>query len=314
MKQFIRYLYEYEQGKRSRNVGFVKVERGDTESTIQIHGKGLRMTSGESLKVYLFYDRAGVPTGIPQGEIAYMGPAINYRLRYTAEDTGVPENYDKINGIFLENQNKRRFAALWEEIPFRIDDIVQWTEEAPMHETGQTKPDIPSENEQQEVHSGETETPPESEAGIEPECETGLKIESEAVPETEAELETEIGGGAEPEGGRKTAVSEMKSWKVTKIQRGEISRLPRCEWRLANNNFLMHGYYNYKYIVLLDNGKTLMLGVPGIYHEKEARAASGFGFPRFINIDETNLSKDPDDCEENQQFGFWCRQVRRPAM
>ena len=30
-----------------------------------------------------------------------------------------------------------------------------------------------------------------------------------------------------------------------KIQRNELAGLPRCEWRLSNNNFLLHGYYNY---------------------------------------------------------------------
>ena len=31
MKRFIRYLYEYEQEKRMRNVGFVNVEQGEDE-------------------------------------------------------------------------------------------------------------------------------------------------------------------------------------------------------------------------------------------------------------------------------------------
>lgn len=52
-----------------------------------------------------------------------------------------------------------------------------------------------------------------------------------------------------------------------KIQRGEISILPRCEWKLANNNFLLHGYYNYRHLVLIDEGNQLKLGVPGIYPE-----------------------------------------------
>ena len=49
MKRFIRYLYEYEQEKRMRNVGFVKVEQGEDECIVHIHGKGLRMGSETSL-------------------------------------------------------------------------------------------------------------------------------------------------------------------------------------------------------------------------------------------------------------------------
>ena len=47
LKRFIRYLYEYEQGKRTRNVGFVKVEQEERESTVHIHGKGLRLSGGD---------------------------------------------------------------------------------------------------------------------------------------------------------------------------------------------------------------------------------------------------------------------------
>ena len=99
---------------------------------------------------------------------------------------------------------------------------------------------------------------------------------------------------------------------IMKIQRGEISILPRCEWKLANNNFLLHGYYNYRHLVLIDEGNQLKLGVPGIYHEREARAAATFGFPEFIAEADMNVTLEPQERNENQQFGYWCRQVRRP--
>ena len=99
---------------------------------------------------------------------------------------------------------------------------------------------------------------------------------------------------------------------IMKIQRGEISILPRCEWKLANNNFLLHGYYNYRHLVLIDEGNQLKLGVPGIYHEREARAAATFGFPEFIAEADVNVTLEPQERNENQQFGYWCRQVRRP--
>lgn len=327
LKQFIRYLYEYEQGKRCRNVGFVKVEQLGRESTIHIHGKGLRMSSGEGLRVYLFFDDAGTPTSVPQGEIAYMGPAINYRLKYTDEDTGIPENYEKINGILLESRNRRRFAALWEETPFDIDHMVQWSKAAdearavpPAQESeretpGEIRTEPETEIESEEELGMAAESGAEMQMGMTLQAEPEIEPEEESEPEMESEEEpksvVDLEAGAEAQ---TEDAEETPSWRAVKIQRNEISRLPRCEWRLANNNFLMHGYHNYKYLVLLDNGRTLKLGIPGIYHEKEARAASGFGFPEFISINETGLAGEPDDCEEGRQFGFWCRQVRRPMM
>ena len=180
-----------------------------------------------------------------------------------------------------------------------------------------TEPDMEMGTEEEPGIAGEAESRAEMQMGM------ALQTEPEIEPEEESELEPEIESEEEPESVvqleaeaeiQTEAAKDTPSWRAMKIQRNEISRLPRCEWRLANNNFLMHGYHNYKYLVLLDNGRTLKLGVPGIYHEKEARAASGFGFPEFISINETGLAGDPDDCEEGRQFGFWCRQVRRPMM
>ena len=56
MKRFIRYLYEYEEGRRIRNVGFVKVDQQEQECMIHIYGKGLHLNMGETLELYLFYD------------------------------------------------------------------------------------------------------------------------------------------------------------------------------------------------------------------------------------------------------------------
>ena len=109
-----------------------------------------------------------------------------------------------------------------------------------------------------------------------------------------------------------TDKAEDSRRQIMKIQRGEISILPRCEWKLANNNFLLHGYYNYRHLVLIDEGNQLKLGVPGIYHEREARAAATFGFPEFIAEADVNVTLEPQERNENQQFGYWCRQVRRP--
>ena len=43
MRRFIRYLYEYEQEKKMRNVGFVKIEQDMEQCVIHVHGKGFRM-------------------------------------------------------------------------------------------------------------------------------------------------------------------------------------------------------------------------------------------------------------------------------
>lgn len=53
---------------------------------------------------------------------------------------------------------------------------------------------------------------------------------------------------------------------------------------LRKNQFLFHGYYNYKYLILGRkdaDSEEYWLGVPGIYHEREKMAARMYGFEKF---------------------------------
>ena len=64
----------------------------------------------------------------------------------------------------------------------------------------------------------------------------------------------------------------------------DISGLHANYHALQNNQFLMHGYYNYRHLLIWpkkDCENELWLGVPGIYHEREKMAARMFGFEKF---------------------------------
>ena len=129
MKRFIRYLYEYEQDKRLRNVGFVKAEQGDRECVLHIHGKGLNLQEEKSLRVYLFFTEEGACFGIWQGDAQNVNPAINYRLYYTDQDVGGKEQFARIGGVILEAAGGRKFAAVWDDEAVNIGGMRVYTEE-----------------------------------------------------------------------------------------------------------------------------------------------------------------------------------------
>ena len=87
--------------------------------------------------------------------------------------------------------------------------------------------------------------------------------------------------------------------------------LPRCEWRLSNNSFLLHGYYNYHHLVLIEEDGNMWIGVPGIYHPKEAKAAEAFGFPQFIKAEKIDVDLEEEERNDGEDFGYWCRHIRR---
>ena len=93
---------------------------------------------------------------------------------------------------------------------------------------------------------------------------------------------------------------------IKKIQRSEMSALPRRYWHLANNSFLLHGYHNYNHLLLIEKDGHYWLGVPGIYDPHEARAARLFGFPQFTDSYNHVLMLSDDECAPNEKFGYWC--------
>ena len=79
-----------------------------------------------------------------------------------------------------------------------------------------------------------------------------------------------------------------KGCEILTIKPQDIGLLPRETWVYGNNSFLLHGYYNYRYLILArigdeTKGRTrYILGVPGNYYSNEKYMASMFGFPHFV--------------------------------
>ena len=92
---------------------------------------------------------------------------------------------------------------------------------------------------------------------------------------------------------------------IQKIHHSDLKILPKKCWNLANNSFLLHGYHNYHHLLLIEENGHYQLGVPGVYDIREARAAEIFGFPEFINSYNDQLELSPDECNTQENFGYW---------
>lgn len=241
----IHYLYEYQNGSRTQNVGFIKAEEEKGKAVIQIYGKGFPAMGNQSLEILLFYREGEVPVGIPMGKIPNFRSGTGYRLSYDKNDVGGDECFEKIEGILLKGD--RFYAAVKDENPVYFERMVLQDDWKRLHEP-----------EKEDVRE-----------------ETG---EEERVEENAEEKMV-----------------------VNKITRQDLVKLPRQEWKLANNNFLLHGYRNYHYLISFCKNGESWLGIPGIYHPKEQKVASAFGFGQFLKLDE----------DDEDSFGYWCRRVER---
>ena len=193
MEQTTQYLYEYQNGRRVRNIGFMKIEKQMDKYQIQIFAK----------------------------------------------------NLDDIQGILFQKENGERYVGGWE------------AEMLPVEEEPTTEA-IP-----------------------------------QILPEQE-EIDTYI---------------PPRNITYEKIQRQDISRFPRREWRIANNSFLLHGYRNYHHLLYVEEDGNTWLGVPGVFHEKEQEAANAFGFPEFRRLTDADIKLEENEKNTYEDFGYWCRQI-----
>lgn len=181
--------------------------------------------------------------------------------------------------------------------------------------------------------SAEQESPDEQDVPFEQECspepdnapESDNPLESVYTPESECSPGQCTPSGSSSCGGQSPAMEQPSCGEqgpsqnqdssaqptaptqtVKKIQRSEMSILPRKYWHLANNSFLLHGYHNYHHLLLIEKDGHYWLGVPGIYDPREARAARLFGFPQFTDSYNDSLQLTDDECNPQENFGYWC--------
>ena len=89
-----------------------------------------------------------------------------------------------------------------------------------------------------------------------------------------------------------------------RIEPKDIGAFPMEYWYLANNSFLLHGYYCYRHLLFMkleeEKENIYAIGVPGNSHYRERFMANMFGFENFKPVQK----------KENAGFGYWWKRIR----
>lgn len=354
MNPGIFYLYEYENNKRRRNVGFIKISRRYQTCILQIHVRGISTGNGASLELYAFYRAQDAIVGSKIAVLNCFGKNISARLPISERNFPEGRPLSEIDGFLIKLPVETPVMFWMASSTFFPIDLG--TFRTPVY------PEIPSSDPQSDTSSpkeaGRENTAPElpaSESDIPvpditsvpsvPQPSEGLPArEGTQAPEGSPDPEETQPPEGSPAPGKTQSPEDTPSQEETKlpnpdcsssdvdlieqeksgislcepaedkkkakkIQRSDISSLPRRFWFLANNSFLLHGYHNYNHLLLAEEKGRLWLGVPGIYDPREAKAADLFGFPQFTRTYVPVLALEPGECSENPDFGYWCRCV-----
>ena len=206
--------------------------------------------------------------------------------------------------------------AAAQEIP--SDAVLPEEEQVPEE---QVVPEKDPELEAESVSGKDPELETESVSGKESKTETEC-VQSEALcpgPENieklqeldrleqEAQSENRLWNQLQRRYAKVLAFDYDKGCEILSIKPQDIGLLPREIWVYGNNSFLLHGFYNYRHLILAklnnpEGAPRYLLGVPGHYFSNEKYMASMFGFPHFVLA-----RKQP---EEDGRFGYWYTDIR----
>ena len=115
------YLYEYENFKRRRNVGFIKVSRYYQSCILQIHARNIPVRNGSTLKLSAFCREQDKLIISQIADLTSCGRNISIRL--TVSETHFPKRrpLQQIDGFLLQDPDKDAPPLFWMASSFFFD-------------------------------------------------------------------------------------------------------------------------------------------------------------------------------------------------
>ena len=258
-KRLISYFDFIEDEQKRGNAGFVKWEKYEECHILSVFVSGLDISLNKEVKVYL--DESVL------GTLSIRNGRAEGTYLLTGEDK---EQKEYIEKIIIVLDEKCELVA-----EFEIGERPQTLEKPRVQEKAATQ-----ESEPVKEKSPQQEAEPKQEVPVEKEKEEESVSEPESIRHEgiEENLWAKLGTTHE------SFYPFENEVECFRIFPKDLSLLQE-EYRLfQSNQFLMHGYYNYRHLIIFrkkDAPDEYWMGVPGIYHEREKMAARMFGFEKF---------------------------------
>ena len=296
MQRFVTYIYAYENNNKNQNVGFAKVDiRGDY-CQVEIH---LKRTGYTNVKcpVYLFVRENEVIVGVEIGEIALVNGCGDFVRQLNCNGVGeTPYCMKDMKGILIFLDNTVMFASQWDEKAIYRENFKPYeeTKEIPVEqaEDAAEEPEESGQMEKLQVESVQAQQSREQQT-------EELQPEAQRSGDMWMDLWEKLNGMY----GAKKLFENMPEISGIHMELKDLRELPKKYWYLGSNSFLLHGFFNYRHLLLgkveNESGRKWFIGVPGIYQNQEKVLAAVFGFPEFRQEKDTGV--------KTGQFGYWYR-------
>ena len=281
----IKYLDYLENGERVRSGGFLKLETAEELFKMELTVKGVRGVKEAARDVILCGSGREEPIGKMliedgQGEFRYI-----CHMDSEIGDTGI--GCDELAGIRIPLGEGREIACIWQRQSEKL------SEKQPERQ-----------NEKQRQVEKQKAIPKRKEIS-EPK-----EVSKETVRKTTAEEPPEAAPLKENKWLQLCAIYPhinpfQDQREYLSIGPEDFVLLSEDSFRAAGNSFMLHGYYNYRHLILAREERrgeiVYYVGVPGNYYDREKQVAVMFGFESFECAQEPAQSSD---------FGYYMMRVQ----
>jgi len=123
-RRFIAYIYEYTNGRKSKNTGFTKVESRNGICKLQVHLQNIPQDE-ESINIYGVVREAAWLLGIFLGRVSVEGSTAEIQITTPAAGIGDTEyTLDQISGLWIKGQHGGLYITIWDDEPVDIKRFV----------------------------------------------------------------------------------------------------------------------------------------------------------------------------------------------
>ncbi len=275
--RFVSYIYLYENGEKTMNTGFAKVENRDGQCRIDVSLRNVCAADNDAHRVYMFVREQESLLGIALGEIQCKN-GVGVFSCVTNEDDIEGSGYglEQISGMIVKSNLGKIYGTGWDDRSIGVENF---------REMGRKFAEPEQENEF--VQSVEM---------VDEEDDNDETIHRVSKQQSEQQLH-----GLEKlleEGLRMYPFEDNQVSACVRMEPQEIGQLPMKYWYVMNNSFLLHGYYSYRHLIFarMADGQ-FVLGVPGVNYERERLMAERFGFDNFKSVQKKE--------SKGLSFGYW---------
>lgn len=296
MKRFITYLYEYKNAQKIKNIGYIRMDVRNQMVNMQVNIRYPELANETGkLSIIIRKENAySICIGTVQMKDGQYRGGCNCRYHAIEES---PYSFQDAIGIVVLFENGCYLASSWkeeeDEIIAKRGFAVYGTEVLSneiQYKENSIENNIAQETVQNEVQSmvqdmRQTTVQNTGQDIVQIEKTQGCIDSEETIAAAEYAEETSAENST-----NELMYEQLPDTQYTyqKINLNEIANLPSGNWHFMNNSFLLHGFWNYGYLVLKETmeagKKKFALGIPGFFEHPEMVMAAYFGFPHFASL------------------------------